>query len=175
MPLSAFFYLNQMFCFCWNWCRHPFKVAPLWKLFIFLPKVILVGHAGKSFAGNPSLWKNSCSFLVAEQVLIPQGQYTVMAKPAQKQVQKLREATEKDCTGLRTEMILGFSSVWFCLEMTHDLVAVCRETPPLVKNIFLSLGLITSACGASLVFWHFSFKSGASDWHPVQPVLSKRL
>lgn len=42
-------HFNQMFCFCWNWYRHPLKMVPLWKILIFLPKVVLVGHAGKSF------------------------------------------------------------------------------------------------------------------------------
>lgn len=66
------------------------------------------------FAGNPSLWKTTCSFLVAEQVLIPQGQFTVGAKPAQRQVQKPREATGKDGTDLKTK-IFGCSSVCLCL------------------------------------------------------------
>lgn len=62
------FHFNQMFCFCWNWYRHPLKMAPLWMLLIFLPKVILVGYAGKSFCllAIPPCWKTSCSFLLTQ-------------------------------------------------------------------------------------------------------------
>lgn len=50
---------------------------------IFLPKVILVGTLENPFGHWQSLLlEEQLTFLLTEQVLIPQGKYIVLAKPA---------------------------------------------------------------------------------------------
>lgn len=96
-PISLFcaslpiLYFNQMFCFLLKLVQASLKNGSVVKDSHFPPKSNFSGTCWKIlfFAGNPSLWKISCLFLVAEQVLIPQGQCSVMAKPAQKQMQNL--------------------------------------------------------------------------------------
>lgn len=113
------------------------------------------------FAGNPSLWKTNCSFLLTEQVLIPEGEYCVPAKPAQMQVQKHRKGIGEEDKDSKTKTIFGCKSVWLCLGSESQPHGGVRSNISSFKNIFWPFW--AQSHQPVLILWAFSISPPSQE------------
>lgn len=168
LSLYAFLF-NQMVCFCWNWYRHLLKMASFWIIPIFLPKVVFVGNAGKSFCllailpcGRPAahFCEQSKPWFLKGNALHQQSLPRCKCESTGKHLGRRQRFKDEDdfwlqeCLALLRERLM---TLWQH-EWQHFL---------LLRAIFVHAGLHHINLCWSVGLWSVSSRSGAFDWHPI--------